>query len=925
MTRPTASLTLDALLASGSLDIAYRVLTTALAWPAGDPPFADDHVRVRDWPLPAAIAHYDAATFEPAAWTDGTALVESYQYTQQAELQTDQLSLSVPAPWGATELNAVFGEMRVIVVQERYRGAGGDTGWLNRCWCLSDGCRESWADGVHRFVVEAKDALKLAGLDLLGAADGALTLQPDLVQMGTPGAHRALALVGADVDAWEYGFVTGPYGGMNEPLVDHHLLYDDDADFSGVQVGAHVAVYGIGGMFSHSTVVELLTAPAGLRLADPIAGGMSQRYYVGGIQPSWSDLPAPQLWIENCPHSSDPVPATVAGDALQLVYGEGTLRLGKLWCAGNPDSAGGHDFTRGVGLDGPPLLKGLVWRFAHPAVLDRDNYPAPADIARTDADGAWLRQLDDPPVAGRVTVAGDYAGCPPGLTLVGRDGAGRRYTTVSHQAANGVTVFTLANTTALVPTGAAFSYGDANLATDVVWRLLLGCGYQTADPAAPLYLAPPAPPLLPAELGGQQEIALPPQVYRDTDGLTALRALEELRRNGFVPPNWYVRATADGQIVAGSVLLNAEDARPLAALTTLDCEQTDLAIATRVVARGRWRLVPNLLHDPARQLVEHEGDAGWLPNPATVQLPGSSISAHHCRQATAAPNYCFPLDRLTGGTPLTADLGNLAPWMWSVRHADATPWESYLRLWRGATLCEFHFPANVLNAVELVTACSFPYSGLVIDLRHLGASAPARLALDYFDLGEGAWHPLALDIPCAISLTDTHRLDAEQFATRGAVETTGVRLRCVEPFTAVSVYHDDAFHLYGVWLSQVRLWASPEVRGAAELGDAANYGGELAASPWPERRAALRRRTYVLPDAVPWVTSVPLAQWLALEWLKDKARDLAPRRAGVIRPDVRLWDTVRLAGPADPAPADYLVVGVQHGHEGVSTITAVGY
>ena len=166
--------TLDTILASGQMATAWRVLTSALDWPAGDPPWANgDHLSVPTLPTTTAPT-YDADDFDPAIWTDATGLVQSYRYSESMDKNLGQLSLVCPARWGAGDINHCFGSMRAIVVQERFAGADDDTGWLNRCFCLSTGyqIRLEAKDGNQQWTVGGLDVLMLANLDPLGTDSG---------------------------------------------------------------------------------------------------------------------------------------------------------------------------------------------------------------------------------------------------------------------------------------------------------------------------------------------------------------------------------------------------------------------------------------------------------------------------------------------------------------------------------------------------------------------------------------------------------------------------------------------------------------------------------------------------------------------------------------------------------------------------------
>ncbi|HOF89690.1 MAG TPA: hypothetical protein PLZ36_16535, partial [Armatimonadota bacterium] len=398
------NLTVEDIIASGVEGRAWRVLTCSLAWPAGEPPFVEGE-RVSVPAIPATPPAYDAATFDADIWTDCTRLVQDFRFNQEGNMPCDQLSLAVPAAWGAA-LAPAFAEMRVVVVQTRHRGSELDTGWTNLCWCLSDGYQESWDGNAHHYVVNAKSVLKLANLEILGARSGRAVYQADLVQVGAFTNRATMTLVATAADAYEYGVV--------------------DAN--------------------------------------------------GAVHPNWSDRPAPQFWCTNARRAdgtleTEPVPLATGGEAVQAVFGEGVVRVGTTWAHTSSAKNGATDYGQGLGISEgtDPVIVGLLWRFAHPAMDDRDDTPVASDVA----DGLTVIASS----AGSVQLSAAVRST--GLTLVLRDGTGRRYATMATDTTTDA--LTLTNSSITAPVDTAVSYGDANRAADVLQRMLLDCGFQQLD------------------------------------------------------------------------------------------------------------------------------------------------------------------------------------------------------------------------------------------------------------------------------------------------------------------------------------------------------------------------------------------------------------------------------------------------------------
>jgi hypothetical protein len=840
--------TITSIIASGNIRQRWRVLSIELDWPAGDPPYVNgDYITLPA--IPTSPDVYDPETFDAYAWTDISHLVSDYHYSCDSTMPIGQLSMTVPLEW-RQDLGAVFREMRVILVQERYSDGTHTTTWKNRCWCLSDGFNESWVGGMlHSYVVNAKDVLKLANIENIGARTGSLVLQADLVHIGTFASKASLVLVNTATDAYEYAITS-----------------------DGTAVGA--------------------------------------------IHPNWSDRPGPQFWVTNARDKDGTLvtePVSISGDGVQAVFGSGILRIGKNYANTTSASGGATNFSVGLGIPAgtAPIVVGVLSRFAHPA--DPTVTPAlPADVV----DSLTVATSG----AGTVTLSAPVTSV--GLTLVMRDGTGRRFQTVpSATPGTPTATLTLTNSTIIIAPGAAVSYGDANRLRDVIVRLLLPCGYQMADAAAPLYLHMPEVPLI---AGQARDIILPPQVYLDSEKIKHIGAIARLREEGYIPPNYIVYATDTGQVRARSVTqaaLNDAATIPITAIPInpgLQNERSDIAIVTRMVARGIARQVQDATQSTGTTIADVASTDGGLPDPATYTYNGLALSGKAVRGTPSGLDYQLTLAPLLDrGRAPSVDITSLAPWAWYIRYyktwsIDIT---QAINDWSDRALCEITLPdATLIDAIDIhaFNTWTAVWGWGQTDRRgsHNGGQA---IGIDYYDAAQTAWLPLVTYAYTPAEANATLRITKEQFDSRVAVTAQRFRIICRRAFCGYNRSRDEWYDHFVmcVWLSQIKFWGSSELRGIAELGSADNYNGELASQAWQDIRTRLRSRTDILPDAVPWVDTQTYADWLALEWLKERCKDLAPRRLAVIRPDVRLWDTVAFTDPLGNEAA-YLVLNTDH-------------
>jgi len=859
---------LDLILPTGNLLIERRILTVDLVWPTTggailEPPFpAGSYLQV---PAVGTPAVYDAATFDPAVWTDVSALVSDYRVTAAANSQLAQVLISVPATWADTDMDAVFREMRAVLIQERYTGhsaagAAQVTSWENRAFVLSDGYTEVW-DDIHRYEVLARDVLKLAHLTPLGGTDGAAVYQADIIQEGTYASPITLTYKGETADAYEY-YV-------------------------------------------------------------PSRGGFQQ--------PNWADRPPPLLWVTNAKDAAANVRLAVAGNAVQAVFGEGVLRIDKAFSHADPGAD--LDYTLGLGIVAPavPNIVGIVYRFAHPTM---DGWDAEADIA----DALTVAVS----AAGWIEVTGDYSAYPDGLTLILLDGTGLRYQTeaITYDAGSGRSLITLHDAAVVIAVSTAVQYGEANRARDLFRRWLLECGFQVEDSGGPFYLNTPEQPHL---AGVDRDIILPPLVYQDADTLTVVDAMEDLRRRGYLPPNYVALATRAGNVEVKPVEQLADGSPSILSMTVLlppaSIQRSDGERVTRVVTRGLRRQVVDAMRDPAYPTVAEVTGADGLP------APGMALTENDYLMDGAANNYqLLSQDR----AQLFTNSYYRRLRGWAAHPTTQAQARALADQWGGAGLIDITLAATAtIAALELDVSNSWALgflahtwsvqyadSGYYDDSRGYimkypwrnGPYAPSlelqSLAVLYEDPDTGAWEPLVSYIPSRWQFPDRIRVEARDFDTRAEVTTDRLRIICVQPSFMNTGSYDESwwYAAVGVFLSGLRVWSSEEIRGVAAIGETAPFD----TAGWIADRVRLRTRTWVVPDAAPWAQTQADVNALALLWLQEHARDYAVRQLAGVRPDLDLWDTVRVTLPGGSA-TNYLVTGLQHVSDGQAAVSGVNY
>jgi hypothetical protein len=278
--------------------------------------------------------------------------------------------------------------------------------------------------------------------------------------------------------------------------------------------------------------------------------------------------------------------------------------------------------------------------------------------------------------------------------------------------------------------------------------------------------------------------------YHDTDGTTALAAIEELRRTGYVLPNWITRATAAGQLVTDTVAITsvAGSILPLPAMTALAYDRTDLGIATRVVARGQVRQVRDATQGGS--ITEIAPTAGGLPavvnHQVTLGSTAYTLAGVAVRSGGSGGDYVFTLDRLLqrGQSPSTSGKA-LRPWGWYYHAPESTAGRDAVRAlaagWQEKLLCRIDLAETVeVAAIELhghnpwwtdKTDWGGNRHNAFINSTALGKppahAEPQVLTVEYFDAAQNDWRYLASHLSCAVESPLVLRVESADFGQLG--------------------------------------------------------------------------------------------------------------------------------------------------------------
>lgn len=854
---------LNSIINSGNVIKQHRILTIDIPWPDGEPPYSPGtYVNVPV--IPETPSVYGVDEFDKDSWFDVTKVVKNYTYNQDSDMQINQLSLSIVGDWDSLQVEKYFREMRAIVVQESYSNEDVNTGWFNVCWCISEGFAAQWGIGNHGYTVNAKDVLSLLNMTPL-ADDNGLVFEPSKIDIGSPTGLNALSLVRDNEDDLEYGYINQTGAGTCTISTDQYGGFIIGSYTGNIALDEVTIRNTASGICIRSKISGTMGAPATRFFIEDTVNlntALTYTFIIGQIQPNWCDRPAPQFFLTNVPNYTVNVPVSVGDNAVQGVFSEGLLRLSKNWVNGTQTNS---DLSKGLGYTTLPST---------------NVYP---------------------------TIAGYF----------------KRY---AHP---------------VMGTLPADS-GEYNSVVSVITSILLRYGFQNEDETRPLYIENIESPTLDGLVG---ELTLPVMVIAKDDSTTAAEFIENLRKSGFVPPNYYVLGTADGNVITKNVSQNNAGYIPITKMKDLSYDRNNLDIYTKVLARGLYSVLPNIASSAI--LTDVSSGNGGLIDPSSLD---DFESKHN--------HSTYPLTNLTNTHKLAStamDYNYFMPWFWRFKKMTNADGDviSYLNLidnWNDKYLCELDFGTDqVIDKVELeIPVITTQLKALVEEfqdiwthysdppLNHLYRQFILKeqiLQIDYLDGSE--WKVLISNIASPRDDIDKSKLifESTQFDTRSSVYTSKLRVKCVQPFviegglTGPTTWGENYSYydfyeqiLFAAFLWLIKVYPSPEIQQTAEIGVDSPFTGQY----WIDNKKRLRTRKYIMEEAVPWLDDATKVKNMAIAWLKDKVRDLAPRAFSCIRPDLNLWDTIRLTDPVGHTNY-YLVTGVTKSSEGICQVLCVNY
>jgi hypothetical protein len=895
----------------------YRILCTKLQWPEGQPPFSAGVLSVPE--IPATPDKYVEADFVEEDWTDVSNLVEGFSINSTLENPIDVLSLTLKTDVTNQTHYRAFKPMRCILVQCRYSSTTVVVDWITIKWFLSTGATNSVSSEAKQYTVNALDILMLSNINILEN----INLSPDLLAHGSFSTPKQLAVVGITETEYEYGISSGPAGVVATGGED--LAYLDVAVTEEV-VGQQITCVNSTGTKLSATILGVDEYDPTLIYLDGNVALTDDHYYIGWIEPNWCDKPPSYVWFTDVPNQSTKLPCNIAGEYINTVYGEGIVRVSRIYAEAPSELTDGkYDFSFGLGYSSgvPPTLAGVFYRFSHTAILDRDGVPTISDQIVSE-----VVQVN----AGSIQVSDTIPNLTGYITVIINDNTLRQYAV---EYTDGDIIY-LKTTGVVCQAGDMVTVYNANYLPDVLKRLMLYSGFQETDNTVPFYIdANEAP-----EVNGEAvNITVPPIVIPLSTEDTPLAAWQDLVSRGFVPPFFSVRSTSGGNIKLWNIKVDTNNALEVPMAMTLDVDATDLNVFSRILVEGMRRTVENYMD------LEPLIHAGELPEVEyvtnTVEIDSVTYTLANCSETVNPPvnpnNYYYDINNLaTRKVQKTVDANTLRPWCWHSLHpltdAGVDDANALVNSWIGKVVAEVIFSSpKTIGSLQVLAhnpywETSTDYVGADIAKDYLvgtktaiANAEPQILSFEYFDEALYTWCPLASNVVCKVEFPFEVELGTTDFDRQLPVTTSKIRVVCTYPFVARCDATGFFHNLLGVYISRLAINSPDTIQGEAELGQVLPF----ASSDWYNLNAEFRRRTKVIQN-VQWAGTIEEVNDLAAAYLVMAAKNLVPKTIRVFRPDVEVGDTVAFTMPGGELQY-FLVTSVTLDGSHISTIAITDY
>lgn len=862
---------MDTIIDTGMLGVESRVLTTSIIW---DDTFITSEVEGMS--VPELIAENiisfsstdwnDPSKFDSitAKWINCTDLVSDYNYNQDSSMPISQLSVSVPEKWDTNIVSRLFREMRVIVIQEKYSS------------------QEYITEGEVTTLVPYETEWKNICFCI---SDGYKEPWNTKGHTYVVNAKGVLKLANLDIVGSNTGYLT-----QNPDVI------------------------GIGTAANKFQMTNIYTEDAVFVFAIPATNG--------AIYPNWSAKPSAQFWIYI---NNTYYPIAIANNAVTVSYGEGILRIGKIYC--EADIGDNSNYASGLGLavGVPPVIKCALFR----TLLTNETEEAyelhspplvlPPDIVEKTLTGVNLNTRE-------ITFSGLVLGIPNGavatpvnLSIVIKDTT-KSYPVRIVSVSGTVVTFGLTVIDSTLTIGSVIVIGKSNSARDTFSNLFVQAGFRagsnlTQEP----FLIYPAE--LPVMQGNSVDITLPPAVYKDTDDITIVGILSKLVSGGYLPPNWGIREYPCGAIkLTNALQLNIDDPETIPIKTLfpqIEMIHDDLRLATKVIARGIKRLQDDVCLYQNTTLSENWGTDGWLPdwnNKPAVLADTFPIGEY----TTFMPDLTLLKNPTRAASVLVIEQ---TPW--AIRYKNGEP------LWQlgGTAAAAIYNKAEPFrNKIFLDISCTksqiekivlfHPNSTALYTTYKTAMKAEFPQILEFhYKTEEGDFVKFAT-VECKLTDIETTVTNFDVMP----VITDTIRIVCQSPYIKYNRRAVGDRILCAIFLYNIKIFQGGEIRQEAELGVTAPYN----TARWVVERKRIRQRTFILPEAAVWAQDNETVASLALLWLEEKLKNYASISISCIRPDVQLFDTISFTLPTGKS-ASYLVTGISRDNTHVIKITCINY
>jgi hypothetical protein len=436
--------------------------------------------------------------------------------------------------------------------------------------------------------------------------------------------------------------------------------------------------------------------------------------------------------------------------------------------------------------------------------------------------------------------------------------------------------------------GDTIRIGDANLLEDVIFKALRFSGFQHIDSTKPFFIN---------NISGSSfaPVRIPPYIRHLEDEVTYLQALEDII-NSYAPPNYQIYIDRNGYVNAEEIVQKTTADLKIDIVSEHSVQNDDFLVYSKVITRGKVVRAENIASHLAGTAISQYLDVPLVRGVSLLNVIDNSartpkggvlwkVAGQRRQYGEYADLFCLDLGYASGSQQ--HEIGEI----------------------------ELIFPPFPSGERTYTQIFAIFYMDTDAYWAYHGAPPPPPVFPPKSSKG---WKLLVDDFVCQegeVSFKENEFEDKRRVRARW--------IKVVAPRWLIVESRNSRTH--SIHLQEISIFSFEELRGEAVLGITAPFDTTF----YKQLRISMRDRTWLSPEAIPWLDNQTAVDNLAKKILNERYRIFFPVSVSTVNGDLMVRQTVELVDPRTGMLRKYLVksasrVGSVSGASGV-TATLVDY